>query len=322
MIFFSLNSAACDDSSDSLPSPDEEIVVTDPVPAPLNESDFVIDELRFGMSPAAVERKLGKPTDIQASDWYEYGKNFGVHFRNGVSADILGSMDKNFGTPRGIFVGSTLAEIEKVYGTNYRRNESDGNDFVIGYSFGEKLLAFIIDGDTNRVATIMVIEDINTFTPPPKNSTSVEKTKQRQESKPPSNVNNKAVAEKVLKTFAVAFLNRDRAGMESCSFYEERNFTKEKGYAMLDNQIAVLDVANDVYRQTFGASWQYDCEIFTMDKINADTYEATVVFIFGGDTMSCSNVRVCNVGGRWLVDADSFALSTSLNFVNAIYSGY
>ena len=124
-------------------------------------------------------------------------------------------------------------------------------------------------------------ENINTFTPPPKKSKPAETPKPQP--KPQPNVNNKADAERVLSDFTTAFLNRDRAGMESCSFYEPRNFSKEKVYEMLDAQI---------------------------------------VFIFGSDTMSCSNIRVCNVGGSWLVDANSFALSTRLNFTRAIYSGY
>ena len=61
-------------------------------------------------------------------------------------------------------------------------------------------------------------------------------------------------AERVLSDFTTAFLNRDRAGMEACSFYEPRNFSKEKGYKMLDAQIKALDVANDIHRQTFVAA--------------------------------------------------------------------
>ena len=289
---------------------------------PMTEADFLVDGLTLGMSRAQFERKLGKPTKIHAGDWYEFGKNIGVHFKGGKSADVIGIGLENFGTSRNIFGGSTLAEVEKAYGTNYRRYNSNDKEFTIEYSLGEKLLAFMLDNVTNRVTTIFLIEDISTFIPPEKSQPQQVQETPKPQPKPQPKVDNRAAAERVLSDFTAAFLNRDRAGMEGCSFYEPRNFSKEKGYEMLDKQVAVLDIANDIHRKTFGAAWEYTFEIFGMSKVNADTYDAEIVFILGPDTLRCSGIRVRNVNGRWLVDADSFAFSTSLNFTRAVYSGY
>ena len=314
VIFLSLNLMACGSSKSSTTSAKTSVPV-DNAPAPLTEADFVVDGLTLGMSRAQVERKLGKPTYIRENDRYEFGKKAGVHFKDGIGADVIGVGLENSGTSRNIFVGSALAEVENAYGTNYRRYNANDEEFTIEYSLGEKLLAFMLDKDTNRVTTIFVIEDISAFTSP-------EKSQPQEKPKPQPNVNNKAAAERVLSDFTTAFLNRDRAGMEDCSFYEPRNFSKEKGYEMLDKQVKVLDIANDIHRKTFGAGWEYTFEIFGMSKINADTYDAEIVFIFGTDTLRYSDIRVRNVGGRWLVDADSFAFSTGLNFTRAVYSGY
>ncbi|MBQ6131931.1 MAG: hypothetical protein IJL12_06280 [Selenomonadaceae bacterium] len=147
-------------------------------------------------------------------------------------------------------------------------------------------------------------------TPPPVYDNSVVKN-------PPPLVDDSSAVKNVVNEFMAAYVSRDRQGMEYCSFYEERQFTKNKGFELLDTQMEVWDTTLDILRQS-GQRISYDWSITSLRKINSDNYEVDIAFIMGPDTLHYPGVVVSRVGNYWLIDAESFVVSASLSISNVV----
>lgn len=118
---------------------------------PLNESDLLISGLTLGMSRQNVKQKLGFPLN-DSEDYYNYG-DIEVSFdKNGIKT-VACSNNPYHNTPRGIHVGSTLAEVKSAYGTNYF-TDTDAKGTIYTYPLEKAHLRFVIDGTgkVNRIA--------------------------------------------------------------------------------------------------------------------------------------------------------------------------
>ena len=111
-------------------------------PAPLTKADLAIGDLTLGMSPQVVEQKLGSffPTHYNIL----YGDNDAV-----ILVRCTGGEAK---TPRGIHIGSTLADVENAYGKNYS-TESASDKTLYSYHLENADLNFLINA-AGRVDTI------------------------------------------------------------------------------------------------------------------------------------------------------------------------
>lgn len=130
-------------------------------------------------------------------------------------------------------------------------------------------------------------------------------------------VDDKSAIKSVVNEFMVAYVNRDRQGMEHCSFYEERQFTKDTGFEMLDKQMEIWDGILEILRQS-GQRIRYDWDILSLRKIDNDNYEVDIALIMGSDMLRYPSVGVSRVGSYWLVDAESFVISASLSISNVV----
>lgn len=120
-------------------------------PEALNESDLLIGGLTLGMSRQNVKQKRGFPLN-DSEDYYNYG-DIEVSFdKNGIKT-VACSNNPYYNTPRGIHIGSTLAEVKSAYGTNYF-TDTDAKGTVYTYPLEKAHLRFVIDGTgkVNRIA--------------------------------------------------------------------------------------------------------------------------------------------------------------------------
>ena len=120
-------------------------------PEPLNESDLLIGGLTLGMSRQDVVQKLGLPIN-DSEDYYNYG-DIEVSFDKSGTRTVACSNNQYCNTPRGIHIGSTLAEIKSAYGTDYFI-DTDAKSTIYTYPLEKAHLRFVIDGTgrVNRIA--------------------------------------------------------------------------------------------------------------------------------------------------------------------------
>lgn len=137
----------------------------------LNKSDLLIGGLTLGMSRQNVKQKLGFPLN-DSEDYYNYG-DIEVSFdKNGVKT-VACSNNPSYNTPRGIHIGSTLAEVKSAYGTNYF-TDNDAKGTIYTYPLEKAHLRFVIDG-TGRVNRIAFYNTESNLKPTEKPNTSAEK---------------------------------------------------------------------------------------------------------------------------------------------------
>jgi hypothetical protein len=81
--------------------------------SPLTPSDLVIGGVPFGADTASVRAQLGAPLKVSDGDWKYSGLR--VHLASGRVA-MVHVASTRWSTPRGISIGSSVANVRKAYG--------------------------------------------------------------------------------------------------------------------------------------------------------------------------------------------------------------
>lgn len=129
---------------------------------PLTEADFTLGGLTLGMSKAEVKMKYGNPSN-DGDDYFNYG-NIEVGFANGLVKTV--ACTGSNATSRGIVIGASLADIERVYGKNYSRDKDASGD-IYTYKFGDSSLRFVLDERSGKITRIAVYKSTPKPSPPP-----------------------------------------------------------------------------------------------------------------------------------------------------------
>lgn len=135
-------------------------------PAALIESDFKIGDAELGVLKSYVDREFGagKP---KSDGWYDYG-SFWAKFDSSGSVSWISCMNANLATPRGIHVGSTLAELEKAYNLNQFQKDIATNTVNYEGELNDIILVFSVLKRSNTVDEIILVrKNKEPQSPPP-----------------------------------------------------------------------------------------------------------------------------------------------------------
>ena len=159
--------------------------------------------------------------------------------------------------------------------------------------------------------------DIDTYRIELPNQTSTNNSTNKPAKKSTISVNDTSEVRDVMNNFIRAYVLRDHAKMAQYSFYPEQQFSKADCYDLMDNQTKVFDELLEIYSEYQKKDIPYKWSVENIKRLNNDTCSVDVNLIIVTDTLRYYDIQVRKINGVWLVNGESFAISSSSSTVSA-----